>query len=99
MSNTGSHSDDDNKFKVCAISEIKAELGTSTSLLDEKYPHVAKYITKFWGRAEFYECTNELLVYSPTVARPSREGFPDDVIKEIFLIIKIHDRLFPYLIP
>ena len=74
-------------------------MGTSTSLLDEKYAHIAKYMTTFWGRAEFYEHANELLVYSPTTARPSREGFPNDVLKEIFLIIKVHDALFPDLVP
>lgn len=87
----------EDKYKIGLIPEVKAKLGTSISLLDTQYAHVAKNMTIYWGRAQFYEYVEELLLYSPTSVRPKREGFHDDAVNEIFLVIKLHDTLFPEL--
>ena len=93
----GSYPEQEEKYKLGSISEVRDVLGTSIPFLDSKHPHVAKNLAIFWGRIEFYEHMHNLLMYSATPDRPTREGFSDDVIQELMLISKLHDSLFPEL--
>lgn len=85
----------EDKHKLGSISAVRDALGTSTPLLDSKHPHIAKNLALFWGKPEFYEHIHKLLMYSATPDRPTREGFSDDIVKELMSISKLHDTLFP----
>ena len=85
----------EDKYKITSIPEVKDKLGTSSSVLDAKHGHVSKLMTTFWGRPEFYEYTEDLLLYSPSSDRPNRDGFQDDAVSEILLVINLHNALFP----
>ena len=97
QNDTEALSENDDKHKITSIPEVKEKLATSTSLLDERYAHVSKSMTTFWGRAEFYDYTNDLMLYSPSDTRPSRKGFLDEAVNEILLVIEVHTALFPHL--
>ena len=85
----------EDKFKITSIPEVKEKLGTASSVLDAKHGHVSKLMTTFWGRAEFYEYSQDLLLYSPSSDRPNRDGFQDDAVSEILLVTNLHNSLFP----
>lgn len=77
-----------------AIKEFKAHLGDKESLLDTQYQRIAEMIQLHWGYKEFYLFINKLLV----VERDrNRQGFPLDVLDEIYTLQEIHEKVFPHL--
>ena len=77
-----------------SIKEFKALLGDKESLLDTNYPKISEMIKLHWGYKEIYLYINKLLVVDKD---RSRQGFPIEVIKEIYLLQEIHEKLFPAL--
>ena len=75
-----------------SIKEFKALLGDEESLLDINYPKISEMIKLHWGYKEIYLYINKLLVVDKD---RSRQGFPIEVIKEIYLLQEIHEKLFP----
>ncbi|OQW42318.1 MAG: hypothetical protein A4S08_01200 [Proteobacteria bacterium SG_bin4] len=76
------------------IKEFKAHLGDKDSLLDTRYQRVADMIELHWGYKEFYSYINKLLVVERD---QSRQGFPLDVLQEIYTLQEIHEKAFPHL--
>ena len=74
-----------------SIKEFKALLGDEESLLDINYPKISEMIKLHWGYKEIYLYINKLLVVDKD---RSRQGFPIEVIKEIYLLQEIHEKLF-----
>lgn len=79
-----------------SIKEFKAYLGDKESLLDKSYPRVVDTIQLHWGYKEFYLCINKLLVVEKD---QNRQGFPLDVLQEIYKLQEIHENVFPGLKP
>ncbi len=79
-----------------SIKEFKAFLGDKESLLDKSYPRVVETIKLHWGYKEFYLCINKLLVVEKN---QNRQGFPLEVLQEIYKLQEIHEKVFPGLKP
>ncbi|WP_374565737.1 hypothetical protein [Nitrosomonas sp.] len=77
-----------------SIKEFKIHLGDKESLLDTQYQRVAGMIELHWGYKEFYSYINKLLVVERD---QSRQGFPLDVLQEIYTLQEIHEKAFPHL--
>ncbi len=86
-------------FKVVGIEAIQAKLGSEVSILDTRFPHVAKAITCCWGDESFYKYIHNLTTTEPTEERKNRRGFPLDAMVEIGDITEVHDEVFPELKP
>ena len=76
------------------IKEFKEHLGDKDSLLDTRYQRVADMIELHWGYKEFYSYISKLLVVERD---QSRQGFPLDVLQEIYTLQEIHEKAFPHL--
>lgn len=79
-----------------SIKEFNAYLGDKESLLDKSYPRVVDTIQLHWGYKEFYLCINKLLVVEKD---QNRQGFPLEVLQEIYKLQEIHEKIFPGLKP
>ncbi len=75
-----------------SIKEFKAYLGDRESLLDANYQRIAEMIRIHWGYKEIYLYINKLLVVDK---ERNREGFPLEVLQEIYMLREIHEKLFP----
>lgn len=76
------------------IKEFKAYLGDKDSLLDKDYQRVADMIKLHWGYQELYPFINKLLIVERD---KNRQGFPLNVLEEIYKLQEIHEKLFPSL--
>ncbi|MCC8997435.1 MAG: hypothetical protein LM517_10415 [Nitrosomonas sp.] len=74
------------------IKEFSNQLGDKDSLLDVNYPRIAEKILLHWGYKEFYPFIEKLLVVEKD---RNRQGFPLEVLEEIFLLQEIHEKKFP----
>ncbi|MDO8895902.1 hypothetical protein [Nitrosomonas sp.] len=79
-----------------SIKEFKAFLGDKESLLDKSYPGVTEIIQLHWGYKEFYLCIQKLMVVEK---EQNRQGFPLEVLQEIYKLQEIHENVFPKLKP
>ena len=75
-----------------SIKEFKAYLGEKESLLDTSYQKIAEMIKLHWGYKEIYLYINKLLVVEK---ERNRQGFPLEVLQEIYMLQEIHEKLFP----
>lgn len=75
-----------------SIKEFKAYLGDRESLLDTNYQKIAEMIKLHWGYKEIYMYINKLLVVDKD---RNRQGFPLEVLQEIYTLQEIHEKLFP----
>lgn len=76
------------------VTDLK-ESGASFSLIDRDFPHIAKLLNMYWGSAECIKYIDELLNFVPTKERPSRNGFPFEVLLELNVIYEYHCREYP----
>jgi hypothetical protein len=61
-------------------------------LLSQKYPHVLSRILEAWESPEAIDaCFQDLMFAEPR----RKQGFPEDVMTEIFALAKFHDSLYP----
>ncbi len=61
-------------------------------LLSQKYPHVLSRIIEAWESPEAIDaCFQDLMFAEPR----RKQGFPVDVMTEIFAIAKFHDSVYP----
>jgi len=61
-------------------------------LLSQKYPHVLSRILEAWESPEAMDaCFQELMFAEPR----RKQGFPEDVMTEIFALAKFHDSIYP----
>ncbi|MBY0485438.1 hypothetical protein [Nitrosomonas sp.] len=77
-----------------SIKEFKAFLGDRESLLDKSYPRVTEMIQLHWGYKEFYLYISKLLIVEK---EQNRQGFPLEVLQEIYKLQEIHESAFPNL--
>lgn len=75
-----------------SIKEFKAYLGDRESLLDTNYQKISEMIKLHWGYKEIYLYINKLLVVDKD---RNRQGFPSEVLQEIYTLQEIHEKLFP----
>lgn len=77
---------------------IGEQMGSIDSIIDERFPHISKKIIFLWGSTECLQyIENDLLHHSPTPDRPIRQGFPLQVLLELDIIHKEHQRQFPHI--
>lgn len=79
-----------------SIKEFKAFLGDKESLLDKSYPKVTEMIQLHWGYKELYLYIQKLVVVERD---QNRQGFPLEVLQEIYKLQEIHEEVFPKLKP
>lgn len=61
-------------------------------VIAEKYPHVLAGIVERWNSPEVMDSYfGDLMV----VDERRQQGFPEEVMKEIFALSNFHDKLFP----
>lgn len=77
-----------------SIKEFATQLGDKESLLDTNYKRVAEMIQLHWGYKEFYQYISKLLVVERD---KGRQGFPLEVLQEIYALQEIHQKEFPAL--
>ncbi|ALQ52271.1 hypothetical protein [Nitrosomonas ureae] len=75
-----------------SINEFGDYLGDKESLLEKNYPRIAEIIQLHWGYKEIYQYINKLLVVDKD---RNRQGFPAQVLQEIYKLQEIHEKLFP----
>ncbi|WP_295623261.1 hypothetical protein [uncultured Nitrosomonas sp.] len=75
-----------------SIKEFGAYLGDKESLLDKNHPRIAEMIILHWGYKEIYQYINKLLIVDKD---RDRQGFPVEVLQEIYKLQEIHEKLFP----
>lgn len=75
-----------------SIKAFKAYLGDKESILDTNYRRVADMIELHWGYKEFYLYINKLLIVEKGI---NRQGFPLEVLEEIYALQEIHEKIFP----
>jgi hypothetical protein len=59
--------------------------------LEEKFPHVFLKLVELWGTAQMRPYLDELIMSN----RPNRQGFPADVVSEIWSINRIYSIQHP----
>ncbi|MBX9637462.1 MAG: hypothetical protein K2Q45_07935 [Nitrosomonas sp.] len=74
--------------------ESAAYLGNKESLLDTNYKRIADMIELHWGYKEFYQLIQKLLVVEKD---QNRQGFPLEVLQEIYTLQELHQKEFPAL--
>jgi hypothetical protein len=57
--------------------------------IEQKFPRIFAKIVNLWGRAGLDALLDDLMVSD----RPGRQGFPDDVAREIFRLSMVHGAL------
>lgn len=77
-----------------SIKGFKAYLGDKESLLDTNYKRIADMIELHWGYKEFYQLIQKLLVVEKD---QNRQGFPLEVLQEIYTLQELHQKEFPAL--
>lgn len=77
-----------------SINEFGDYLGDKESLLEKNYPRIAEIIQLHWGYKEIYQYISKLLVVDKN---RDRQGFPVQVLQEIYKLQEIHEKLFPNL--
>jgi len=61
-------------------------------LLSQKYPHVLSRIIEAWESPEAMDaCFQDLMFAEPR----RKQGFPKNVMSEIFALAKLHDSIYP----
>lgn len=60
--------------------------------LAQTYPHVLAKIVDAWDSPELTEMTFADLMLADN---RRKQGFPQEVMTEIFVLAKLHDRLYP----
>ncbi len=75
-----------------SINEFGVYLGDKESLLEKNYSRIAEMIQLHWGYQEIYQYINKLLVVDKD---RNRQGFPVQVLQEIYKLQEIHEKLFP----
>lgn len=80
----------DNIYSLVSIKEVRDKIGP-VSAVDIWFPHISKKIVCSWGHLDFREYTTELLF----TERGNREGLPMEVLKELSIIIDVHNERFP----
>ena len=75
-----------------SIKEFRTYLGDKDSLLEKNYQRIAEMIELHWGYKEIYQYINKLLVVDK---ERNRQGFPLEVLQEIYKLQEIHEKLFP----
>lgn len=63
--------------------------GAYPHCLEERFPHVFEQVVELWGRAELDAYFDSLM----TTKRPSRQGFPEAALRELFQLANLHDQL------
>ncbi len=76
------------------IKEFKQHLGNKESYLDKNHKNIADNIELHWGYPEFYDFMRSLLVVEKD---RTRSGLPAEVIEEIHILERIHEKLYPNL--
>jgi hypothetical protein len=80
----------DTKSTLLALLGKRPELFPKVTA--EKYPHVLDSIVARWNSSESMDsCFTDLMV----VDERRQQGFPEEVMKEIFALSNFHDQLFP----
>ena len=74
--------------------EIKDYLDAKVLKIKEKYPSLYENIVLFWGTKDFLEFIEKTVINGDRI---KREGFPSDVMQELFKLQIIHDKLYPQL--
>lgn len=60
--------------------------------LSQQYPHVLSRIVEAWESPEAMDvCFQDLMFAEPR----RKQGFPEDVMTEIFALAKFHDSIYP----
>lgn len=60
--------------------------------LSQKYPYVLARIVEAWASPETIDaCFEELMLADPR----RKQGFPEEVMTEIFALAKLYDTLYP----
>ena len=77
------------------VPEIGEKTGMIDSYIDVNYPHIAKKLLLLWGEPECLMELDNLLNYSYSPDRPNRQGFPLQVMTELFIILEKHHKEFP----
>ena len=79
------------------VPNIGIEMGSVDSIIDNDFPHISKKILLLWESQELVNyIENDLMCTEPTPDRPSRKGFPLQVLMELDIILKYHIKMFPY---
>ena len=73
--------------------EIKAYLDAKVPRIKQEFPKLYDNIVLFWGSKDFLEYIEKTV----TSDRTNRQGFPPDIMQELFKIQTIHDKLYPQL--
>jgi len=60
-------------------------------LTHSRFNHIYKVLELFWGSKDFAEYLKTLVL----TERSGREGFPPEIIKELFTLQLAHDKQFP----
>ena len=61
-------------------------------ILAEQYPHVLERIVEMWDSTAAIEAYfRDLMLADPR----RKQGFPPEVMTEIFMLVKFHDRIYP----
>ena len=74
------------------IKEFSVYLRGNESVLDRDFPHLSKKIELHWGYEEFYPFIKGLAINDND---RKREGFPLEVMQELYKLNVIHERLYP----
>lgn len=77
------------------VPEIGKQMGTTESIIDIKYPHISKTLITLWGSPQCLKEIEELLGYTYTENRPSRQGFDLLALKELNIIMEAHMKQYP----
>lgn len=77
------------------LPELGEKMGSADSIIDARFPHIAKNIIIMWGSSECMDYLDSLINYTPTSDRPDRQGFPFHAIIELNHIMSIHQEKFP----
>jgi hypothetical protein len=65
------------------------DIGAYPTAIEQKFPRIFAKIVELWGRAGLDAFLEDLMVSD----RPGRQGFPDDVAREVFRLSMIHGAL------
>jgi hypothetical protein len=76
-------------------SRMQEHLGEHTDkypkALEEKFPHVFHKMVELWGTPQMRPYLDELIMSN----RPNRQGFPPEVVTEIWAISRVYSMQYP----
>lgn len=73
------------------MEDKKDILNTNLLVIYKSFERIGKALELRWGDKEFQPYMNSLL----GVGRPSRQGFPIDVLEALINLQQLHDTIFP----